>query len=261
MPSLIKNDATRDAIADLPDRLADELQPDDSLVFFFAGHGENREREAPDPAVPGRTYTHRTGYLIPIDGPASRPGGWIELDSFLDALDGLPARHIFVILDACKSGIALGDKFKVKGSPQPAAVAELRRHPSRRVLTSARHDEKALDGAGARAFRLCRGPDHCHPEPPGRQRRRRFHQDDGSLLLRARPRQDRVQAPWGGAEADAGLRVPAGRRQRRPRHLPARARSTGSCRTRSTPCCATIRRLEALVGKLSAASPTYPATR
>lgn len=146
VPSLVSNDATRAAIADLPNRLAAELAPDDNLVVFFAGHGEKVERQAPDPAQPGKAYTHRTGYLIPVDGPMDRPGEWIKLDSFLEEISGLPARHIFVILDACKSGIALADKFKVKGGDQPTAVAALRQLPSRRVLTSARHDEKAAEG-------------------------------------------------------------------------------------------------------------------
>ncbi len=115
-------------------------------MVFFAGHGEKREKQAPDPAQPGKTYTHRTGYLIPVDGPKDKPGEWIKLDAFLDEISGLPARHIFVILDACKSGIALAEKFKVKGGDQPTTVAALRRLPSRRVMTSAMHDEKAAEG-------------------------------------------------------------------------------------------------------------------
>ena len=146
VPSLLANDATRTAIAALPEQLATELTPDDSLVLFFAGHGEKKEKEAPSPTQPGKTYTHRTGYLIPVDSPGDKPGEWIKLDAFLDEINALPARHIFVILDACKSGIALSDKFKVKGGEQPTAVAALRARPSRRVLTSALHDEKAAEG-------------------------------------------------------------------------------------------------------------------
>lgn len=115
-------------------------------MLFFAGHGEKIERQAPDPTQPGKTYTHRTGYLIPLDGPKDQPGEWIKLDAFLDELATLPARHIFVILDACKSGIALAEKFKVKGGEQPTSVTTLRRFPSRRVMTSARYDEKAAEG-------------------------------------------------------------------------------------------------------------------
>lgn len=148
VPSLTTNDATRAAIADLPERLAAELMPDDNLVVFFAGHGEKRERQAPDPAQPGKIYTHRAGYLIPVDGPKDKPGEWIKLDGFLDDLSSLPARHIFVILDACKSGIALADKYKTRGGEQPTAIKALRRLPSRRVMTSALHNEKAAEGGG-----------------------------------------------------------------------------------------------------------------
>lgn len=146
VPSLVANDATRAAIAALPEQLADELLLDDNLVLFFAGHGDKKERQAPDPAQPGKTYTHRTGYLIPVDGPKDKPGEWIKLDGFLDEISGLPARHIFVILDACKSGIALDEKFKHRGGDEPVAIAELQQRPSRRVMTSAMHDQKAIEG-------------------------------------------------------------------------------------------------------------------
>ena len=146
VPSLLANDATRGAIAALPEQLATELTADDNLLLFFAGHGDKKEKQAPDPAQPGKTYTHRTGYLIPVDSPGDRPSEWIRLDAFLDDINALPARHIFVILDACKSGIALADKFKVKGAAQPTSLATLRQLPSRRVLTSALHNEKAAEG-------------------------------------------------------------------------------------------------------------------
>ena len=59
-------------------------------MLFFAGHGETVEKQAPDPAEPGKTYTHRTGYLVPLDGPQNKPGEWINLDAFLDDIIGLP---------------------------------------------------------------------------------------------------------------------------------------------------------------------------
>ena len=189
VPSLIANDATRSAIAALPEQLVTELTADDNLVVFFAGHGEKREKQAPDPAQPGRTYTHRTGYLIPVDGPKDKPGEWIKLDGFLDDLSALPARHIFVILDACKSGIALADKFKFRGEDQPVAVTELQRRPSRRVLTSAMHDREGPGRRWDRPFRFCRGADRCDSGSSGRQGRGRLHQDVGSLFLRAGSRQ------------------------------------------------------------------------
>ena len=148
--SLVTNNATRDAIAALPDRLAAELKADDNLVLFFAGHGDRIERETPDPYERGKTRVHRTGFLIPVDGPKDSPSKWIRLDAFLDDLSSLPARHIFVILDACKSGIALGEKFRFRGGEERAALSELRWRPSRRVMTSAMHDQKATDaGSGS----------------------------------------------------------------------------------------------------------------
>lgn len=152
--SLVANDATRQAMAKLPNQLARTLKSDDNLILFYAGHGEKIEAETPDPVVPGKTRIHRTGYLIPIDGPEDEPGDWISLDWFLDAISALPARHILVILDACNSGIALSEKFKSRGVDQPAAITELQRRPSRRVITSAMHDEKAHEGGSGTGHSL-----------------------------------------------------------------------------------------------------------
>ena len=54
-----------------------------------------------------------------------------------------------MILDACKSGFALSEKFKFRGEGQAeGTLAELASRVSRRVMTSAMHDQKAMDGGG-----------------------------------------------------------------------------------------------------------------
>jgi hypothetical protein len=153
--SLFDGEATREAIVTLvTEQLASELAPDDSLVLFYAGHGEKTEKQVHDPFDATRTITRHTGYLIPADARRGRLADWIRLDGFLDDVSGLPARHVLVILDACKSGIALSSKFKFKGGETPASVAELRSRVSRRVITSALHDQKAVDGGSGSGHSL-----------------------------------------------------------------------------------------------------------
>jgi uncharacterized caspase-like protein len=147
---LLDEHATRAAIDELvTDELA-HLDANDSLVVFFAGHGGTRTQ-----AVNGREV--RTGYLIPVDAAddARRVASWIELDGWLRRIALLPPRHIVVILDACYSGIALSsavrwgrDSGALPALPFAAANARM----SRRILTSARDDERALDS----------GPVHGH---------------------------------------------------------------------------------------------------
>src|SRR6185436_5380558 len=99
---LLDRDATGEAIRSLVTKDLKKLGPEDSLVLFYAGHGG--------------TYGHRpggeeikTGYLIPVDA-SSAPDDvstWIDLEGWLRAVALLPAKHVLVILDACRSGIAL----------------------------------------------------------------------------------------------------------------------------------------------------------
>ncbi len=80
-------------------RLPDEVGPglDDRVLIFFAGHGESRK-------LPGDRHK---GYLVPSDG---RPGRWhtfIEMDDVVEAGDYYKAKHIFYLVDACFSGLAV----------------------------------------------------------------------------------------------------------------------------------------------------------
>ena len=143
VPPLLDRAATAAALEGLvTDDLAG-LGEDDSLVVFFAGHGHTISHVAGGALV-------KTGYIIPVDG--DQPGGsrrdWIKLDNWLSNLALLPPRHILVILDACRAGIALGNgvvKWRDAGIPNDP-LDELKRRRSRRVITSALDDQKARDG-------------------------------------------------------------------------------------------------------------------
>ena len=133
------------------DQLPAEVQPDDSLVIFYAGHGTTVSSKVPDPEDAGKTVTRRTGYLIPVDAREQKSSDWLRLESFLDDISNLPVCDVLVILDACKSGFALSEKFKFRGEgQQEGTIAELAGCVSRRaVMTSAMHDQKAMDGGGS----------------------------------------------------------------------------------------------------------------
>lgn len=141
-PPLIDKAATYDAIRRLvTDDLA-ALGSDDSLVLFVAGHGFTRTQVFEKTVV-------KTGYIIPVDGdtPAGSAARWLRLDSWLSDIARLPPRHILVILDACHSGIALDALLKWRGAApgQAGPLAALRARQSRRVITSALDDQRALD--------------------------------------------------------------------------------------------------------------------
>jgi hypothetical protein len=137
---LINAAATKPAInALIEDELPKLLEKDDALIFFFAGHGTTR-------LAPLDRVVVETGYIAPVEARGPQQfSDHINMEELLRTSGRLPARHILVVLDACHSGIALGStvsQYRSVGS----YVNRLTRNFSRRVITSARRDEPALDG-------------------------------------------------------------------------------------------------------------------
>ena len=155
---LLDDAATGDAIRRFPAALSSKLDPNDSLIVFFAGHGHTRPVRFPD----GLHVS--TGYLIPVDADTERPGGyddtWQRLDHWLTPIAELPPRHILVILDSCRSGIALSHNIQHRGVGVRTDGSSIPFHErrSRRVFTSALDDQGAMDGgpiAGHSVFTGC----------------------------------------------------------------------------------------------------------
>jgi uncharacterized caspase-like protein len=157
VPPLVDGAATRSALDELVnDRLVNDpraaLRPDDSLVVFYAGHGAVRTADRNGKAV-------KIGHLVPVDAETNRFSTWLDLEAWLRAVAVLPPRHILVILDACHSGIALGPVIRWRGgdSPPEEPLATLHARPSRRVITSALDDERALDSGPVAGHSLFTG--------------------------------------------------------------------------------------------------------
>ncbi|HMG56591.1 MAG TPA: caspase family protein, partial [Kofleriaceae bacterium] len=76
VPPLLDERATRGAIDGLTHQLR-RLDPSDSLVVFYAGHGGVRTERVGEHEV-------RTGYLIPVDADDDddQIASWIELDAW-----------------------------------------------------------------------------------------------------------------------------------------------------------------------------------
>jgi len=147
--------ATRTALCDLvTDVLGGELTHDDSLVLFFAGHGESvkRNNHGDGPAMPGK------GYLLPFDADERR-SSWLDLRPWLSDVARLAPRHILVILDSCYSGIALDGEAQARGYGPPVdpRLDSLRARRSRRVITSAQDNQLAADSGPLRGHSLFAG--------------------------------------------------------------------------------------------------------
>jgi uncharacterized caspase-like protein len=152
IPPLLNEAATKTAINSLiEDQLREELKEDDSLILFFAGHGHTRVDKVGDKNV-------ETGFIIPVEGrgPKEVWSDYIQIDQLLQSLSTLQARHILVILDSCHSGFALGEAMQ---SYRDAVRYEkdLSGRMSRKVITSARRDQLALDGGPIQGHSLFTG--------------------------------------------------------------------------------------------------------
>jgi len=120
---LVSKRAKKTAIEELLfDRLPETAEIDDRILIFYAGHGESRKLPT------GK----EKGYLVPAD---ARLGAWhtyIEMDDVLEAGSFYQAKHVFYLLDACFSGLAVA-----RSSASPARYhADMLTSRARQVLTA-----------------------------------------------------------------------------------------------------------------------------
>lgn len=88
---LIHN-ATRDQIKEALGEYRRSLDPDASLLIYYAGHG--MYDEAAD-----------KGYWLPADARNDDTTRWIIADDMTTDIKVIPARHVLVISDSCYSGV------------------------------------------------------------------------------------------------------------------------------------------------------------
>ena len=149
--TLFDEQATKQAMEQLVQDQLRSLTTADSLVLFFAGHGHTETNFL----AAGRV---QSGYLMPVDA-GEKASSRLSLSSWLGELVRLPARHILVILDACYSGIALQANllWAERAPPLPGPIEELGQIQSRRIITSARADQTAMDSGPIRGHSLFTG--------------------------------------------------------------------------------------------------------
>ena len=120
-----------------------KIQPEDRLTIFFAGHG---------------TAQRNRFYLIPHDigyeGSRTQldPAGLQKIldhgisDEELDAaLEGLDARQLLLVIDACNSGQALETQEKRRGPMNSKGLAQLAQEKGMFILTAAQSYQDAKE--------------------------------------------------------------------------------------------------------------------
>ncbi|WP_445248015.1 nSTAND1 domain-containing NTPase [Microcoleus sp. OTE_8_concoct_300] len=126
----------------LNDTLPNQLKPTkgDRLIFYFAGHG-----------IPRNSEDGPKGYLVPQDADWQKEGSFLAMSEVYEALKKLDCHHLLVILDCCFAGT-----FRWAGRRKIIPILEtvrrehydrFIRYPAWQVITSAAHDQEALDVA------------------------------------------------------------------------------------------------------------------
>lgn len=137
VPPLLNAEATADnMLALVTDTLPQKLKPEDNIVIFFAGHGHTRVSKIGAKEI-------ETGYIIPVDARLENWADKFRTDDFLENVSQLPARHVLLIIDACRSGFALSGMSQHRSAVTYEETLE--RNLSRKVITSARRNQDALD--------------------------------------------------------------------------------------------------------------------
>lgn len=115
--------ATREKILSvLGDELPHKIGERDRLMVYFAGHGE--------------TYLNN-GYLIPVD---YRQGKYrssaVSMTELKDILKDIKAKHIYLVLDACYSGMFFTQRAVVVEKTHPRYLREITRRKAKQALTA-----------------------------------------------------------------------------------------------------------------------------
>ncbi|HEY9832924.1 MAG TPA: tetratricopeptide repeat protein [Stenomitos sp.] len=152
----------------LSDDRTESIGEKDRLLFYFAGHGyapdafeinkaeeENGAKKGKKEDLVGFGYLlpqDATGNNIQISGNSLESNNlWLPMQRLRDAIAELDCRHLLVILDCCFAGA-----FRSTLSRDIVAAREVYKeryerfikHEAWHVITSAAHDQKAIDSLG-----------------------------------------------------------------------------------------------------------------
>jgi hypothetical protein len=131
--------ATRADILQALNDYRQALQAEDSLLIYYAGHGE-------------RDQQNSEGYWLPVNAQRDNTVEWISGQQITAQINLMAARHVMVVADSCYQGVMTrsnGVGFPPVGgdAAQIKRLTSLAKLPSRTVMTSG-GDQPVLDSGG-----------------------------------------------------------------------------------------------------------------
>lgn len=153
----------RALLASLPD-LVEEM---DRVVFYFAGHGIAEEIAASTDPTGGTIDEGPQGYFVPQDARPNDGTSLLPMHELYKGLGVLRCRHLLLILDCCFAGAFRWSGHRSLLNLRPRRLYRERferyfRETAWQVLTSAAHDERALDVFDGRVLGARHGSMRTH---------------------------------------------------------------------------------------------------
>jgi WD40 repeat protein len=150
--------ATREGVEKAFKEIADKAKPEDSFVFFYAGHGI---------LIDADTDANKNFYLVPHDvtqittiggGELAQKG--ISSGLLRDWTTQIKAGKQLMMLDACQSGGAI-QAFAERGLSEEKAISQLARSAGIVILTASGTEQQAVEfkrlGHGVFTYALLQG--------------------------------------------------------------------------------------------------------
>jgi TPR repeat protein len=119
--------------------LREQLDSNDNLLIYYAGHGVLDE-------------TNERGYWLPVDADPNNNANWISNTAITDILNAIEAKHILVIADSCFSGTLTQTPLARTQADIPASVRtewiKVMTETRARITLTSGGVEPVLDGGG-----------------------------------------------------------------------------------------------------------------
>jgi hypothetical protein len=135
---LLNEQATRTNIEGSLFDLGRKAGAEDSVLIYYAGHGQYDE-------------DGRLGWWVPVEAQPKQPGTFITNASIRDYIEGMKAKHVYLVADSCFSGTLFG-KSRAMPPLDDQFFSRLYAKKSRWGLTSGGTEPVADQGKGGHSI-------------------------------------------------------------------------------------------------------------
>jgi len=132
---ILNQEATRKTIYQALRDLASSTKPDDSVLIYYAGHGD-------------LDRTFNDGWWIPVDAKGGDPATYLDNTQVQKAMSSMQARHVLLIADSCYSGTLFGEARAMPPVIDDKYYLNLYNEKSRWGMTSGNRTPVSDTGSG-----------------------------------------------------------------------------------------------------------------